>query len=84
MKINTEEIAFEEEIKSFFSEEIIIEATSQKATIESLTQTLKASNNGFVTQRQANDLNATHYLLATFNNRGSHEKQTSTACQPIR
>ena len=42
-------LAFEEEIKSFFSEEIIIEATSQKATIESLTQTLKASNNGFVT-----------------------------------
>lgn len=42
-------LVFEEEIKSFFSEEIIVEATSKKATIESLTQTLKTSNNGFVT-----------------------------------
>src|SRR5690606_1245231 len=42
-------LAFEEEIKSFFSEEVIVEATAQKNTVEDLEQTLKASNNGFVT-----------------------------------
>ncbi|WP_100614840.1 PepSY-associated TM helix domain-containing protein [Confluentibacter citreus] len=42
-------LAFEEEIKSFFSNEISVESTSQKTTVASLTQTLQESNNGFVT-----------------------------------
>lgn len=42
-------LAFEKEIESFFSEEVKVEATSQKTTVVSLAQTLKESNNGFVT-----------------------------------
>jgi len=42
-------LAFEEEIKSFFSEEVIVKATTNKATVARLTQKLKTSNNGFVT-----------------------------------
>ncbi|OYX26244.1 MAG: sulfite reductase [Flavobacteriales bacterium 32-35-8] len=42
-------LAFEEEIKTFFTDEVIVEPTSQKNTVASLEQTLKESNNGFVT-----------------------------------
>lgn len=42
-------LAFEEEIKSFFAGEVKVEAKSNKATVLGLTQTLKESNNGFVT-----------------------------------
>ncbi|ALJ06409.1 sulfite reductase [Pseudalgibacter alginicilyticus] len=42
-------LAFEHEIKDFFAESVVIEATSQKASIENLSETLKASGNGFVT-----------------------------------
>ncbi|MBU3821712.1 PepSY domain-containing protein [Flavobacteriaceae bacterium XHP0103] len=42
-------LAFEKEIKSFFSEEVTIEVSSEKKSIGSLSQTLKAENNGIVT-----------------------------------
>src|SRR5690606_2257469 len=42
-------LVFEKEIESFFSGEVSVEATSNKETVASLTQTLKESNNGFVT-----------------------------------
>src|SRR5690606_3828831 len=42
-------LAFDKEIKSFFSEEVTIEATSQKMPVGNLAETLKASDNGFVT-----------------------------------
>ncbi|WP_372756598.1 PepSY-associated TM helix domain-containing protein [Mariniflexile sp.] len=41
-------LAFEKEIKSFFAEEVTVKTSQQKATVASLTETLKASNNGFV------------------------------------
>lgn len=42
-------LVFEKEIESFFSGEVSVEATSNKETVASLTQTLKESNKGFVT-----------------------------------
>lgn len=42
-------LAFEKEIKSFFSESVTVEAVSEKKSIASLSQTLKAENNGIVT-----------------------------------
>ncbi|MDO7170645.1 PepSY-associated TM helix domain-containing protein [Mariniflexile sp. AS56] len=42
-------LAFEHEIKTYFTEEVIVEATSNKLPLENLVNTLKQSNNGFVT-----------------------------------
>lgn len=42
-------LAFDTEIKAFFSEEVIVEISSQKQSVGNLTETLKTSNNGFVT-----------------------------------
>lgn len=42
-------LAFDTEIKAFFSEEVIVEISSQKQSVANLTETLKTSNNGFVT-----------------------------------
>lgn len=42
-------LVFEKEIESYFSGKIVVEATSNKETVASLTQSLKDSNNGYVT-----------------------------------
>lgn len=41
-------LVFEHEIKDFFAEELKVEATKKKQTIESLIKTLQSSNNGYI------------------------------------
>lgn len=42
-------LVFDEEIKTFFQEDVAVEGSQNIKTVESLTETLKTSNNGFVT-----------------------------------